>query len=207
MGLIRLLQMEHYDDGEVWKVQLVNITIESCGAVCVDRKLEVWWEGLNPCDEFAGEVGGKGRVDIRGRASEVLGYPANDGTKTDPIDEDLSTDACVVIDQSVGKVVESGFRDVAVSFVDDRWLPLTDGSKTFASKRCPPDTPANEMGTVVCRMIVLRRGRTRAERGLMVDAELLAVSDYTAGPPPGRVTVKNRWRARAPPVEERDGLQ
>jgi hypothetical protein len=128
---------------------------------------------------------GKGGVDIRGRASEVFGYTANDGTETDPIDEDLSTYARVVIYQSVGKVVQCRFRYVAVRLVDDRRFSLTYGSEAFASKRCPPDTAADQVRSVVRGMIVLRRGRTRAERGLVVHAELLAVPDYTACPPPG----------------------
>jgi hypothetical protein len=128
---------------------------------------------------------GKRGADIRGRASEVLGYTANDGTEADPVDEDLSTYARVVIYQSVGKVIKGWFRDVAVRLINYRRFSLTDRSETLASKRRPPDTPPNEMGTVVRGMIVLRRGRTRAERGLMVHAELLAVSYYTACPPPG----------------------
>jgi hypothetical protein len=105
----------------------------------------VWRERLDPCYEFAGEVCGKWRIDIRGRASEVFGYTANDGTETDPIDEYLSTYARIVIYQRVGKVVESRLGYVAVRLVDDRRLSLTDGCKTLASKRGPPDTAADQV--------------------------------------------------------------
>lgn len=83
----------------------MDITVERCRSVAVDRELEIWREGMDPSYEFPGEICRKGGICVGVWPGEILRYSADDSAQTHPVDEDFSPHARCAVVNSIREVI------------------------------------------------------------------------------------------------------